>query len=52
MNGVTIMVLLLSLSLGSALEAITAGTVQPKPNSIGKKAFPDKPAIPIVSFIT
>ena len=46
------MVLLLSFSLGRALAAMTAGTVQPKPNSMGKNALPESPTRPIVSFMT
>ena len=51
-NGVIRMVLLLSFSLGRALAAMTAGTVHPKPNSMGKNALPESPTRPIVSFMT
>ena len=37
------MVILLSLSLGRVLVAITAGTVQPKPMSIGTMLLPESP---------
>ena len=43
MNGVTSMTLYLSRSFSSALEAIIAGTVQPKPSSMGMNALPDSP---------
>ena len=38
-NGVIKIVLLRSRSVAKALVAITAGTVQPKPKSIGRNAF-------------
>lgn len=46
------MVRRLSFWLSSALVAIIAGTVHPNPRSMGRKAFPDRPTIPMVSFIT
>ena len=51
-NGVMRMVLLRSRWLGRALAAITAGTVQPNPRSMGRNAFPDSPTMLMVSFIT
>ena len=42
-NGVRSMVILRSLSDGSVLLAITPGTVQPKPISIGTILLPDRP---------
>ncbi len=51
-NGVMNIVLFLSFSLSNALDAITAGTVQPNPNTIGKNAFPDNPSILIIPSIT
>ena len=45
-------VLRLSFTLSRALVAMTAGTVQPNPKSMGKNALPDSPTIPMVSFIT
>lgn len=41
-----------SLWFSNALVAMTAGTVQPNPNSIGRNARPESPTIPIVSFMT
>ena len=35
-----------------ALVAMTAGTLQPNPRSMGRNAFPDSPTFPIISFIT
>ncbi len=52
MNGVIKIVRRRSLGLSKALVAITAGTVQPKPRSMGRKARPDSPTMPMVSFIT
>ena len=43
MKGVIIIVNLLSFSLSSVLDAITAGTEQPYPIRSGIKDFPDKP---------
>ena len=43
MNGVSSIVILLSLSLGRVLVDITAGTVQPKPISIGTMLRPERP---------
>ena len=51
-KGVMRMVRRRSRTLSSARVAITAGTVQPKPRSIGRKALPERPTIPMVSFIT
>ena len=44
-NGVRSIVIFLSLSLVSVLVAITAGTVQPKPISIGTILLPDSPIL-------
>ena len=43
MNGVSRMVIRLSLRLGNVRVAITAGTVQPKPISMGTMLLPDSP---------
>ena len=43
MNGVRSIVILLSLELGSVRVAITAGTVQPNPISIGTMLRPESP---------
>ena len=43
MYGVSRIVIFRSLSLGSVLVAITAGTVQPKPISIGTMLLPESP---------
>ena len=51
-NGVIKIVLLRSRSVAKALVAITAGTVQPKPKSIGRNALPESPTRLMVSFIT
>ena len=51
-KGVMIIVLLLSCSVSSALVAIIAGTVQPKPSTIGRKALPESPTFPIMPSIT
>ena len=51
-KGVMRMVRRRSRTLSSARVAITAGTVQPKPRSIGRNALPERPTIPMVSFIT
>ena len=42
-NGVRRIVIFLSLSLGSVLVAITAGTVHPNPINIGTILLPDRP---------
>ena len=52
MKGVIKIVLRRSRTLSSARVAITAGTVQPKPKSMGRNAFPDRLKMPMVSFIT
>ena len=52
MNGVIKIVLRLSLSVANALAAMTAGTVHPKPRSIGRNAFPESPTRLMVSFMT
>lgn len=51
-NGVIRIVRRLSLSVARALVAITAGTVQPNPKSMGRNALPDSPTRLMVSFIT
>ena len=51
-NGVTIMVFLLSCSVSNALVAIMEGTVHPNPRIIGRKALPDNPTFPITLSIT
>ena len=51
-NGVMRIVLSRSFRLSSARVAMMAGTVQPKPSSIGRNAFPESPTMPMVSFIT
>ena len=43
MKGVKSMVIFLSRSLGKVLVDITAGTVQPKPMSMGTMLLPDRP---------
>ena len=43
MNGVSNIVIFLSLALGNVLVDITAGTVQPNPISIGTMLLPDRP---------
>ena len=43
MNGVNMMVILRSRSDGSVRLAMTAGTVQPKPTSMGTMLRPDSP---------
>ncbi len=43
MNGVSRMVILRSRSDGSVRLAMTAGTVQPKPTSMGTMLRPDSP---------
>ena len=43
MKGVSRIVILRSRSLGRVRVAITAGTVQPKPISIGTMLLPDRP---------
>ena len=43
MNGVSMMVILRSRSDGSVRLAMTAGTVQPKPTSMGTMLRPDNP---------
>ena len=43
MNGISRMVILLSLSLGRVLVDMMAGTEQPKPISIGTILRPDRP---------
>ncbi len=44
-NGVSRIVILRSLSLGSVLVAMTAGTVHPKPISIGTMLRPESPIV-------
>jgi len=51
-KGVISIVLLLSLSVSSALVAITAGTVHPNPKIIGRNALPESPSFPIIPSIT
>ena len=51
-KGMMAMVLRRSLTLSRALVAMTAGTLQPNPRSMGRNAFPDSPTFPIISFIT
>ena len=51
-KGVTRIVLKRSLLCSSALEAITAGTVQPNPRSSGRKARPDSPSLLMISSMT
>ena len=46
------MVFNLSFLFSSALDAITAGTEQPKPSSNGIKALPESPILLIMSSIT
>ena len=45
MKGVSRMVILRSRSLGSVRVAMTAGTVQPKPMSIGTMLRPERPIL-------
>ena len=45
MNGVSRIVMRRSLSLGSVRVDMTAGTVQPKPISIGTMLRPDRPIL-------
>ena len=45
MNGVSRMVILRSRSDGSVRLAMTAGTVQPKPTSMGTMERPDRPIL-------
>ena len=52
MKGVTSMVFSLSLRFSRALEAIMAGTVHPKPRSMGMKALPESPSLPMIPSIT
>ena len=52
MNGVTSMTLNLSRLLSSAREAMMAGTVQPKPSSMGMNALPDRPSLLIMPSMT
>ena len=52
MNGVISMVLLLSFGSSSTLDAISAGTVQPKPRIIGMNARPESPSFPMMLFMT
>ncbi len=51
-KGVIRMVFLRSLIFSKDLEAMIAGTVQPKPNNIGINALPDKPILPMIPSIT
>ena len=51
MNGVTSIVRYRSSLFSRALEAMIAGTLQPKPSIIGIKARPDRPILFIISFI-
>ncbi len=51
-KGVTNMVFRLSCSVSRALVAIMAGTVQPKPSIMGRKALPDNPTFPMTESIT
>ena len=51
-NGVTSITLYLSRLFSSAREAIMAGTVHPKPSSIGINALPESPSLLIMPSIT
>ena len=51
-KGVTSITLYRSRLCSRARDAITAGTVHPKPRSMGMKAFPDSPRRLITSSIT
>ena len=51
-NGVTSIVLRLSCSVSSALVAMMAGTVHPNPSIIGRNAFPESPAFPMMPSMT
>ena len=52
MNGVTSITLNLSRLFSSAREAIIAGTVQPKPSSMGMNALPESPSLLIIPSMT
>ncbi len=51
-KGVTNIILYLSFFCSNALDAIIAGTEQPKPNIIGINALPESPSFPIIPSIT
>ena len=52
MKGVTSITLSRSCLFSSAREAMTAGTVHPKPSSMGMKALPDSPSLLMMPSIT
>ena len=52
MKGVTSMTLRRSCLFSSAREAMMAGTVHPKPSSMGMKALPDRPSLDMTPSMT
>ena len=52
MKGVTSMTFRRSCLFSRTLEAMMAGTVQPKPRSMGMKALPERPSLLMIPSMT